>query len=57
VWEIETFMKAKLRRDNTFQKCSGGLRDGLTRGSKVKTFEDLENLLSRKKLEAQEEEQ
>jgi hypothetical protein len=56
VWEVETFMKAKLRRDSTFQKCSRGLRDRLAGGSKVKTFEDLENILSQKKSEAQEEE-
>jgi hypothetical protein len=50
-------MKAKLRRDNTFQKCSRSLRDRLARGSKVETFEDLEKFLSHKKSKAQEEEQ
>jgi hypothetical protein len=49
-------MKAKLKRDNTFQKCSRGPRDKPAGGSKVKTFEDLENIVSRKKSEAQEEE-
>jgi hypothetical protein len=48
VWEVETFMKAKLKRISTFQKCSRGPRDGLTEGSNLETFEDLENFLSQK---------
>jgi hypothetical protein len=40
----------------TFQKCRRGPRDRLVGGEKVETFEHLENLLSRKKSEAQEEE-
>jgi hypothetical protein len=55
-WEVKTFTKAKLRRDNTFHKCTRGPRDRLTRGSKEETFEDLENILSQKKAQAQEEE-
>jgi hypothetical protein len=49
-------MKAKLRRDSTFQKCSRGPRDGLAGGSKVNTFEYLENILSQEKSEDREEE-
>jgi hypothetical protein len=55
-WEIKIFKEIKLRRDSAFQKCRRGPRDRLVGGAKVETFEHLENILSRKKSEAQEEE-
>jgi hypothetical protein len=42
--------------DSAFQKCRRGPRDGFVGGTKVEAFEYLENILSRRKLEAQEEE-
>jgi hypothetical protein len=46
--------RIKLRRDNTFHKCRRDPIDALEGGAKVEAFEYLENLLSQKRLEAQE---
>jgi hypothetical protein len=54
---ILSLHKTKLRRDNTFQKCSQVPRIRPEGGAKVESFKDLEDFLSWKRSEAQEEEQ